>query len=103
MLVAIGPLVNVGAAIEKDPDTFRKLKRVVLMGGSIYRGSGDTGAGPPRGPEPEWSLKNDIPSAQKLFAAGIALFVMPLDSTLLKLGDVNRDIVFGQGSQLTGA
>src|SRR6266702_6656921 len=37
-LVAIGPLVNVGAAIEKDPDTFRKLKRVVLMGGSIYRG-----------------------------------------------------------------
>ena len=37
-LVAIGPLVNVGAAIDKDGETFRKLKRVVLMGGSIYRG-----------------------------------------------------------------
>jgi inosine-uridine nucleoside N-ribohydrolase len=40
-LLAIGPLVNVGAAMDKDADTFRKLKRVVMMGGSIYRGYGD--------------------------------------------------------------
>src|SRR5207302_188145 len=79
-LVAIGPLVNVGAAMEKDAGTFRKLKRVVMMGGSIYRGYGDLGPGTPRGPEPEWNIKNDIPSAQKLFAAGVPLFVMPLDS-----------------------
>ncbi len=102
-LVAIGPLVNVGAAIEKDPDTFRKLKRVVLMGGSIYRGYGDTGTGPPRGPEPEWNIKNDIPSAQKLFAAGLALFVMPLDSTQLKMDAANRDILFRQGTPITDA
>ena len=37
-LIAIGPLMNVGAAIDKDAATFRKLKRVVLMGGSIRRG-----------------------------------------------------------------
>ncbi len=73
--------MNVGAAIEKDPDTFRELKRVVLMGGSIKRGYGDIGYGPPHGPEPEWNILNDIPSAQKLFAAGVPLFVMPLDST----------------------
>src|SRR5690242_8139404 len=60
-LVAIGPLVTVGAAIERDPDTFRKLKRVVLMGGSIYRGYGDVGDGPPHGPQPEWNILNDIP------------------------------------------
>src|SRR5439155_4595144 len=36
-LVAIGPLVNVGALIEEDPETFRKLHRVVMMGGSIAR------------------------------------------------------------------
>src|SRR6266566_9352484 len=27
-LIAIGPLMNVGAAIDKDPATFRKLKRI---------------------------------------------------------------------------
>jgi purine nucleosidase len=102
-LVAIGPLVNVGAAIEKDPDTFRKLRRVVLMGGSIYRGYGDIGAGAPRGPEPEWNIKNDIPSAQKLFAAGVPLFVMPLDSTQLKMDSAKREFLFAQGTPITDA
>jgi len=36
-LIAIGPETNLGAAIERDAATFRKLKRVVLMGGSVYR------------------------------------------------------------------
>jgi len=36
-LIAIGPLFNVQAAIERDPATFRQLRRVVIMGGSIYR------------------------------------------------------------------
>src|SRR5437762_1149860 len=102
-LVAIGPLVNVGAAIDKNAETFRKLRRVVLMGGSIYRGYGDVGSGPPRGPEPEWNIKNDIPSARKLFAAGVPLFVMPLDSTQLKLDEVKRAFLFSQATPLTDA
>ena len=101
-LVAIGPLMNVGAAIDKDPATFRKVKRVVLMGGSMYRGYGD-GSGTPHGPEPEWNIKNDIPSAQKLFAAGVPLFVMPLDSTQLKMDAANRNFLFRQGTPLTDA
>lgn len=102
-LVAIGPLVNVGATIDKDLETFRKLKRIVLMGGSIYRGYGDVRSGPPRGPEPEWNIKNDIPSAQKLFSAGVPLFVMPLDSTQLKMDAANRNFLFRQGTPLTDA
>ena len=102
-LVAIGPLVNVGAAIDKDAETFRKLKRVVLMGGSIFRGYGDIGSATPRGPEPEWNIKNDIPSAQKLFAAGVPLFVMPLDSTQLKMEATNRNFLFRQGTPFTDA
>ena len=80
-LVAIGPLMNVGAAIDKDAGTFRKLKRVVLMGGSVRRGYGDLGYTAPVPPMPEWNILNDVSSAQKLFAAGVPLFVMPLDST----------------------
>jgi len=102
-LVAIGPLMNVGAVIDRDPETFRKLRRVVLMGGSIYRGYGDMGYFPPHGPQAEWNIVNDIPSAQKLFASGVPLYVMPLDSTQLKLDEVRRAILFQSGTPLTDA
>src|SRR5450631_1461441 len=59
-LIGIGPLVNVGAAIDRDAATFRKLKRVVIMGGSIKRGYGDVEYGPPSPPQPEWNIVNDI-------------------------------------------
>src|SRR5258708_24724546 len=36
-LIAIGPLMNIGAAIDKDPATFRKLNRVTMMPYSIMR------------------------------------------------------------------
>jgi inosine-uridine nucleoside N-ribohydrolase len=102
-LVAIGPLVNVGALIDKDPQTFHQLERVVLMGGSVNRGYGDLGYTKPRGPEAEWNIKNDIPSAQKLFQSGVPIFMMPLDSTQLKLDEVKRAIVFQAGTPLTDA
>jgi purine nucleosidase len=101
-LVCIGPLMNVGALIDKDPQTFRKLKRVVIMGGSVDRGYGDP-YGPPTPAEPEWNIKNDPHSAQKLFASGVPLYVMPLDSTQLKLDEVKREFLFRQGTALTDA
>lgn len=100
-LVAIGPLMNVGAAIDKDAATFRKLKRVVMMGGSIRRGYGDLGYTAPVAPMPEWNILNDVASAQKLFAAGVPLFVMPLDSTQLKMDEVKRAFLFSQGTAVT--
>jgi len=100
-LVAIGPLMNVGAAIDKDAATFRKLKRVVLMGGSVRRGYGDLGYTAPVPAMPEWNILNDVASAQKLFAAGVPLYVMPLDSTQLKLDEVKRAFLFSQGTAVT--
>jgi inosine-uridine nucleoside N-ribohydrolase len=97
-LIAIGPLMNVGAAIDKDAARFKKLKRVVLMGGSVRRGYGDLGYTPPVPPMAEWNILNDIPSAQKLFASGVPLFVMPLDSTQLKLDEVKREFLFSRGT-----
>jgi len=99
-LVGIGPLVNVGALIDRDPQTFRKLKRVVIMGGAIDRGYGDPYA-PPTRPQPEWNIMNDVPAAQKLFASGVPLYVMPLDSTQLKLDEVRREFLFRQGTPIT--
>jgi inosine-uridine nucleoside N-ribohydrolase len=102
-LIAIGPLINIGAAIDRDPATFRKLKRVVLMGGSVKRGYGDVGYTAPAPPQPEWNILNDIPSAQKLFAAGVPVAMMPLDSTQLKLDEVKRAFLFSQGTPITDA
>ena len=99
-LVAIGPLTNIGAAMEKDAETFRKLKRVVLMGGSVRKGYADTGYEPNRGPQPEYNILSDVPAAQKLFASGVPIFMMPLDSTILKLDEVKREILFKQGTPL---
>jgi inosine-uridine nucleoside N-ribohydrolase len=45
----------------------------------------------------------DIPAAKKLFASGVPLYVMPLDSTQLKLDEVMRNILFSRGSPMTNA
>lgn len=100
-LIAIGPLMNLGEAMDRDPATFRKLKRVVIMGGSVRRGYGDYGYNEHVPPMPEWNILNDVKSAQKLFASGVPLFVMPLDSTQLKLDEVKRAFLFTRGTALT--
>jgi purine nucleosidase len=102
-LVTIGALGNVGAVIDKEPQTFRQLRRVVMMGGSIYRGYGDLGYSKPHGPDAEWNIKLDVASARKLLASGVPVFMMPLDSTQLKLDEVKRTILFEAATPLTDA
>jgi purine nucleosidase len=102
-LIAIGPLTNVGAAIDKDAAGFRKFKRVVIMGGSIWRGYGDLGYGPDRGPQAEYNIYSDIAAAQKLFTSGVPIFMMPLDSTQLMLDEVKRAWLFSAGTPVTNA
>jgi len=100
-LIATGPLMNVGGAIDRDAATFRKLKRVVIMGGSVRRGYGDYGYNEPVPPSREWNILNDVASAQKLFTSGVPLFVMPLDSTQLKLDEVKRALLFSRDTAVT--
>jgi inosine-uridine nucleoside N-ribohydrolase len=86
-LIAIGPLTNVGAAIDRDPATFRLFNRVVLMGGSIHCGYGNPRAIPPPPAQPEYNIASDPAAARKLLASGVPIFMMPLDSTQWKLDD----------------
>jgi inosine-uridine nucleoside N-ribohydrolase len=101
-LIAIGPLVNIQAAVERDPATFRKLKRVVIMGGSVYRGydggkTGDTH----RPPSPEWNIVCDPAGARALLGSGVPVFMMPLDSTQIHLELPALGTVLSHGSPLT--
>lgn len=102
-LISVSPFSNVAALIDKDPAAFRQLKKVVIMGGSIRRGYGDLGYRPNKGPEPEYNILMDISGAKKLFASGVPLYVMPLDSTQLKLDEVLRPILFSRGLRMTDA
>jgi inosine-uridine nucleoside N-ribohydrolase len=102
-LLAIAPFTNVGALIERDPDTFRKLKRIVIMGGSIHQGYNDLGYVPDHGPDPEYNIASDIPAARRMFASGVPLFVMPLDSTQVKLEEYKRELIFRRATPLTDA
>lgn len=104
-LVAIGPLFTVQAAIARDPATFRKLKRVVMMGGSIERGydgpSIGNRPGERRPPDAEWNINRNPAGAQALLAAGVPIFMMPLDSTQIHLETAEREAIFAHGSPLT--
>jgi purine nucleosidase len=102
-LISLAPLSTVGALIQKDPVTFRKLKRVVMMGGSIRQGYDDLGYLPDKGPSAEYNIKMDIPAAKKLFASGVPIDMMPLDSTQLKLDEVLRATLFSQKTPMADA
>jgi inosine-uridine nucleoside N-ribohydrolase len=99
-LIAIGPLFNVQAAIARDPAAFRKLKRVVMMGGSVYRGydGGTAGAAPP---SPEWNIRCDPAGARALLASGVPVFMMPLDSTQIHLTPRELGTILSHGSPLS--
>jgi inosine-uridine nucleoside N-ribohydrolase len=99
-LIAIGPLFNVQAALERDPAAFRKVQRVVLMGGSIYRGY-DGKNGERRPPDAEWNVSRDPAGLRALLASGVPVFMMPLDSTQIHLETRERDAIFSHGSPLT--
>lgn len=99
-LVAIGPLFNVQAAIARDPATFRRLKRVVMMGGSIYRGYDDAKTGAHQPPQPEWNIRCDPAGLRALLASGVPVYMMPLDSTQIHFGRPGLDTVLGHGSAL---
>lgn len=100
-LIGIGPLFTVQAAIERDPAAFRKLKRVVIMGGSIYRGYGLDAQGKPKPAEPEWNILNDPAGLKALLGSGVPVFMMPLDSTQIPLETKEREAIFAHGSPLT--
>jgi len=101
-LIAIGPLFNVQAVIARDAATFRKLKRVVMMGGSVYRGYDGGIAGAPVPPSSaEWNIRCDPAGARALLASGVPVFMMPLDSTQIHLTPGELGAILSHGSPLS--
>jgi inosine-uridine nucleoside N-ribohydrolase len=98
-LIAIAPLTNIGAAIDRDPAGFRQFKRVVLMGGSVNRGYGPAGSKA----SAEYNIAMDPEAARKLFRSGVPVFMMPLDSTQIAFGGSRMDSLVKISTPLTDA
>jgi len=78
-VLAIGPLTTIAQALEATPELARRMHRIVLMGGAVDVPGNVTGD-QERG-SPEWNLWADAAAAQRVFASGIPLVVVPLDAT----------------------
>jgi len=100
-LLALGPLTNVGAAIQRDAATFGKLKQVAMMGGSVRSGYRKSQYVPSRPADKEYNIVSDIAGAQKLFTSGVPIVMMPVDSTQIRLDEVERNALLGHGSPVT--
>jgi len=96
-LVAIGPLTNVAQLITRYPATARKLKQIVMMGGSIAFGYGNS----PK-PVAEYNIASDAEAAQVVFGSGIPILMAPLDATaMLDLDAPDRQRIFDHHTALT--
>ena len=73
-IIALGPLTNIAAAIEKNKETMAAVKQIVLMGGAINVSGNVT-------PAAEFNIYADPHAARIVFDAGIPLTIVGLDVT----------------------
>ncbi|MDQ1204491.1 nucleoside hydrolase [Microbacterium sp. SORGH_AS_0862] len=68
-IVAVGPLTNVAAAIDRDGAFARSVRRLWLMGGSF------------ESDEPEHNVRSDVDAAARVFESGIPTTIATLEAT----------------------
>lgn len=73
-LVAMGPLTNLGTALQRAPDIAARIGRIVLMGGAYFEVGNIT-------PAAEFNIYVDPEAAALVFGCGAPLVVVPLDVT----------------------
>lgn len=76
-IIALGPLTNIAIALLKYPDLAKKIKRIVLMGGTTEVGN--------KGPYGEFNLVADPLAADIVFKSGVPLVMVGLNVTMQAL------------------
>jgi len=97
-LVAVGPLPNIAAALEREPKIANRAE-FVGMHGSIRRGYGNN----PKS-SPEYDVKAFVKEAQKVFTASWDMTITPLDTCgIVQLKSQKYQKVLNNDSPLTNA
>jgi purine nucleosidase len=73
-LCTLGPLTNIGLALQQAPELANRVKQIVMMGGGFFEGGNVT-------PAAEFNIYVDPEAARAVFASGIPIVMMPLDVT----------------------
>ncbi len=95
-IIAIGPLPNVAAALEREPRIAERAD-FVGMHGSIFKGYGDRST-----PEPEYNVKADVAACRKVFGAAWPMTITPLDTCgVVSLQDAKYQKVLRRNSAMT--
>ena len=70
----LGPLTNIGRAIDQEPAITANIERIVTMGGGFFEGGNTT-------PVAEFNIYVDPHAADVVFTSGVPIVLMPLDVT----------------------
>ncbi|MFQ5966938.1 MAG: nucleoside hydrolase [Acidimicrobiia bacterium] len=73
-LCTLGPLTNIGTALQREPRLASSLQQIVMMGGGFFEGGNTT-------PTAEFNIYVDPEAAALVFTSGIPITMMPLDVT----------------------
>ena len=81
-ILALGPLTNLGEALERAPDGLRDVE-VSIMGGALYAPGnlGDGGYFQTDNKTAEWNFYVDPVAAKAVFTSGAKIRLVPLDAT----------------------
>jgi pyrimidine-specific ribonucleoside hydrolase len=81
-ILALGPLTNLGEALERTPEGLRGIE-LVIMGGAVYAPGnlGDGGYLQTDNKTAEWNLYVDPRAAMEVFTSGARIRLVPLDVT----------------------
>ena len=98
-ILAIGSLTNIGELVTKYPNVVPQIKRIVIMGGSVYTGYGDS-----KVPQIEWNIRCDPPAAKAVFSCGAVITVAGLEATAMMQFDAeHQKKLFSIGTPATDA
>ncbi|UCH33851.1 MAG: nucleoside hydrolase [Armatimonadota bacterium] len=98
-LLAVGALTNVAAVLDADARIAGAIKRIFIMGGSVYRGYNGSDT-----PAVEWNIRCDPAAARTVLAKARNLYVAPLDiSSLAHLRAEHLDAIAASDRPLARA